>query len=651
MCGITGFVSGAPLAETDRHVLMGMTASLVHRGPDSSDTWMDMQAGVAFGHRRLSIVDLSEAGAQPMHDASGRYVITYNGEIYNFPELRRDLEAAGIAFRGHSDTEVMLEAFAHWGVETTLPRLNGIFAFALWDRQTRTLTLARDHVGIKPLYWGWADGALLFASELKAFRAHPAFKADINRDAVAAYMRFNYIPQPHAIYQDAAKLPPGTLLTCDFSSGRAGKPKITSYWDALSVAQAAAASPYQGTADEAVNDLERLLLDAIDHQMVSDVPLGAFLSGGVDSSAVVALMQAQSAQPVRTFSIGFSEDGFNEAPHAAEVARHLKTDHTELYLTARDALDVVPSLPQMYDEPFADSSQIPTYLVSALARKHVTVSLSGDGGDELFAGYNRYVWGRTIWRTIRTLPLPVRRAAASAMRSLSPGSWNAIARPIPARLKPGNPGDALYKLASVIELDGPGAVYRRLVSNWMSPEDVVLNATEPKGILWDASLSDRFPEPISRMQATDLVTYLPDDILTKVDRASMATSLEARVPLLDPRIIEFAWKLPLSMKLRDGGSKWALRQVLYRHVPANLIDRPKMGFGVPIGDWLRGPLRDWAEDLLTEKRLREDGLFDPKIIRHHWEDHLSGRRNWHYMMWSVLMMQAWLDHWKSPPGD
>ncbi|GAB5502420.1 asparagine synthase (glutamine-hydrolyzing) [Pyruvatibacter sp.] len=651
MCGITGFATGKHLSADDARILQGMTDALVHRGPDADGMWSDPEAGVAFGHRRLSIVDLSEAGAQPMHDASGRYVITYNGEIYNFPALRKDLEAVGVTFRGHSDTEVLIEACAYWGIEATLKRLNGIFAFGLWDRQQRSLTLARDHIGIKPLYWAKAGSTLLFASELKSMHAHPQFNTAINRNAVAAFMRFNYIPQPHSIYQGAHKLPPGCYLTCDLSGGAPSEPVIKTYWDGLETAEQAAADPFTGSPEEAVDQLSDLLHDAIGQQMISDVPLGAFLSGGIDSSTVVALMQAQSSQPVRTFSIGFSEEGFNEAHHAAEVAKHLGTDHTELYLSSRDALDVVPQLADMYDEPFADSSQIPTYLVSKLARQHVTVSLSGDGGDELFAGYNRYVWGRTLWRTIRTLPLPVRRLVSRSIRGLSPARWNQLTRPIPGKIKPGNPGDALYKLASVVELDGPGAIYRRLVSNWMSPEDVVQQSTEPPGLLWDETMRERFKEPISRMQATDLMTYLPDDILTKVDRASMATSLEARVPLLDPRLIEFAWRLPLSMKLRDGQSKWALRQVLYRHVPQSLIDRPKMGFGVPVGDWLRGPLRDWAEHLLDEKRLREQGLFDPKIVRTHWEDHLSGRRNWHYMMWSVLMMEAWLDRWEhNPPG-
>jgi len=640
MCGISGFIDlkAQTSAEELTRIVAAMTETLFHRGPDDGGHWVDPAAGVALGHRRLSIVDLSPAGHQPMVAANGRYVIVYNGEVYNSRELSDELLRAGITFRGHSDTEAILEGCALWGVPATAARLNGMFAFALWDRVERTLSLVRDRVGIKPLYWGKADDLILFGSELKALCAHPAFHPEIDRDAVAGYLRHNYVPGPSSIYRGVHKLQPGHSLTL----GQDGIPHIESYWDARAIARTNGARRLAISDAEATDRLDALLRDAIGRQMVADVPLGAFLSGGIDSSTVVALMQAQSAAPIKTFSIGFHEDGYNEAEFAKAVAGHLGTDHTELYVDSRQALDVIPRLPQFYDEPFADSSQIPTFLVSEMTRRQVTVALSGDGGDELFAGYNRYVMGRTLWNRLKPLPLGLRKTIARTMCAIPPGMWERVFAPVPRRYLPAQIADKMYKLANVLAVSGPDALYRHLVSQWDDPESIVLNGHEPKGALWDAGMGDDFPNVVERMQCWDILTYLPDDILTKVDRASMAVALESRVPLLDHRVAEFAWSLPFDMKIRQGQGKWLLRQVLYRYVPKELIERPKMGFGVPIAAWLRGPLRDWAEDLLDEGRLVREGFFAPVPIRRKWEEHLSGRRNWQYPLWTVLMFQAWL---------
>lgn len=639
MCGIAGFhafAEGSPEA-MDRCVRR-MTDVLEKRGPDSHGYWSDPQAGVALGHRRLAIVDLSPLGHQPMVSASGRSVIAYNGEIYNFAELRADLEARGVAFRGRSDTEVLVEACEAFGVENAVRRCIGMFAFAFWDRRTRTLTLARDRLGIKPLYWGYAGETLVFGSELKALREHPAFAAEIDRDALAAYLRHNYIPAPRSIHRGVRKLQPGCLLVV-----RAGsEPVEAPFWSMADVVRRGQEERRAIGDAEAIDELETLLRDAVGRRMIADVPLGAFLSGGVDSSTVVALMQEQSSRPVRTFSIGFHEDGYDEARHAAAVADHLKTDHTELYVDPARAREVIPQLPEMFDEPFADSSQIPTYLVSQMTRRHVTVSLSGDGGDELFAGYNRYTLARDLWRRVGWMPRPLRRAAAGMIRAVPPSAWTRLFEAVPAALRPPQAGDKLHKLAGVLG-GGPGELYRSLVSQWPDPAALVPGAREPEGPLSDMSVAASVPDLVERMQYLDTITYLPDDILTKVDRASMAVSLEARVPLLDHRVVDFAWRLPMHFKIRDGETKWLLRQVLYRRVPRALIERPKMGFGVPIDAWLRGPLRDWAESLLDEGRLRSEGFLDPEPVRRRWSEHLSGRRNWQYAIWTVLMFQAWLE--------
>lgn len=644
MCGICGFVDGAgdrPAADIAA-LVAAMAATLARRGPDGEGVWVDAAAGVGLGHRRLAIIDLSPGGRQPRVSADGRLVITYNGEIYNYRELRAELETAGHRFESQSDTEVLVEACAAWGVEHAVERLVGIFAFALWDRASRTLTLARDHLGVKPLYWTWTGGRLLFGSELKALRAHPGWLPELDRDAVAAYLRFNYVPAPRTIHKGVFKLEPGCRLTL-----RAGaEPVVTRYWDLRTVARAGLADRLEDLSDaEAVDRLETLLRDAVGRQMVADVPLGAFLSGGIDSSVVAALMQTQSPRPVRSFTIGFHDPGYDEARQAKAVAAHLGTDHTELYVEPSHALDVIPRLPEWFDEPFADVSQIPTFLVAEMTRRHVTVALSGDGGDELFAGYNRYLWGDAVWRRLGRLPGGLRAGLAGALTALPPARWDAVFRMVPARLRPRQAGEKLHKLARVLGHDRPDALYRGLVSQWDEPAALVPGAVEPRGILWDAAVAAEVPDFMERMQLFDSLTYLPDDILTKVDRASMANGLEARVPLLDHRLVAFAWRLPRRFKLRDGTGKWLLRQVLYRHVPPALVDRPKMGFAVPLDAWLRGPLRDWAEALLDERRLREEGLLEPGPIRRLWAEHLSGTRNGQYPLWGVLMLQAWRERW------
>jgi asparagine synthase (glutamine-hydrolysing) len=646
MCGFCGFIQIdrviEPAAMTA--VVERMADTLRHRGPDDRGSWIDANAGIALGHRRLSIIDLSPEGHQPMKSPSGRYVIAYNGEIYNFRELRLELDRAGFAWRGHSDTEVMLAAIEAWGLDAALRRFNGMFAFALWDRHEQALHLARDRLGEKPLYYGWSGKTFLFGSELKALRAHPAWRAEIDRNALAAYLRHNYVPAPHSIYSGIAKLAPAHRLRIALTDARAPTP--APYWSLRDAAESGVANPQDVNDDGAIDELDRLLRDAVARRMVADVPVGVFLSGGIDSSTVVALMQAQSSRPVRSFSIGFNEEGYNEARHAKAVAQHLGTDHTELYVTSSEAMSVIPMLPAMYDEPFADSSQIPTFLVSQLARKHVTVTLSGDGGDELFCGYVRYFWGRRIWNRIGRLPYRLRTLTANALNTLSPGSWNKVFagmnRLVPLAALGELTGDRVHKLAEVLALPTPEALYHGLVSHWSAPESIVYRSREAATALSDRAQWAKLPDFTQRMMYLDAVTYLPDDILVKVDRASMAVGLEARVPLLDHRVVEFAWRVPLSRTNRNDQGKWLLRQVLHRYVPQHLIDRPKMGFGVPIDSWLRGPLRGWAEDLLNEQRLREQGYFDPAPIRAKWTEHLAGGRNWQYWLWDILMFQAWL---------
>lgn len=656
MCGFAGFMGAGPFPAKGEPtaLLKRMADSIMYRGPDDAGYWCDGERGIALGHRRLSILDLSPAGHQPMQSSAGRYVIAFNGEIYNHLMMRQELESAGTAlvWRGHSDTETLLAGFDAWGIQATVERAVGMFAFAVWDRQMGSLTLGRDRIGEKPLYYGWQGrgnrAVFLFGSELKALRAHPVFENVIDRGALCLQMRHSYIPAPHSIYRGIAKLPPGCLLTV---SAALPEPKLATYWSGARQVVAGAASPFGGTPDQAVDHLETLLKDAVGAQMMADVPLGAFLSGGVDSSTIVALMQAQSSRPVKTFSIGFHEEGYNEAEYAKAVARHLGTDHTELYVNAAQAQSVIPRLQSMYDEPFSDSSQLPTFLVSQLAREHVTVSLSGDAGDELFCGYTRYQLAAKLWKTINAAPLPLRRLVARGITSVPVESWtrmaDTMARYLPRSMRLANTGDKLHKGAKVITSPTLDALYLGLVSHCDDPASLVIGGTEPPTLLKGKAPSLSGLDGIQRMMALDLLTYLPDDILVKVDRAAMSVSLETRVPFLDHRVVEFAWTLPQSMKLRDGVSKWALRQVLYRHVPKALIERPKMGFGVPIGSWLRGPLRDWCETLLDESRLRREGFFDPAQVTRKWHEHLSGQRNWQYHLWDVLMFQSWIEQQSS----
>jgi asparagine synthase (glutamine-hydrolysing) len=644
MCGIAGMVDwrAATSADALRSIAEAMIETVRHRGPDAGDVWVEAEGGVALGQRRLAIIDLSPGGAQPMHSADRRFVITFNGEIYNYRDIRRELQAAGHSMRSDSDTEVLLEACALWGVEAAIERAIGMFAFALWDRKTRSLTLARDRLGIKPLYYAATPERILFASQLKAFRPTPHWKPTIDEDAVVGYLRHAYIAQPRTIYREAEKLAPGHILT--LRGGSTSSPKC--FWDLRGIAAAGQRRNDPGPDPrEAADRLDALLRDSVKLRMIADVPLGAFLSGGIDSSTVVALMQAQSTRSVKTFSIGFHESGYDEAQCAKQVAAHLGTDHTEFYVEPRHALDVIPHLADWFDEPFADPSQIPTYLVSELTRKHVTVALSGDGGDELFAGYNRYVWAERLARAVNLVPRPLRGASAAALRALAPQTWNRLFGFVPAAWRPALPGDKLHKITTLLDNPQPDAIYRRLVSQWERPEEVAAAGHEPRGPMWDPTIAHDFPDLVPRMQLLDMITYLPDDILTKVDRATMAVGLEGRVPLLDHRVVAYSWSLPLEFKLRGGRSKWLLRQVLDRYVPRSLIDRPKMGFGVPIDAWLRGPLREWAESLLAPARLASDGFVRVEPVRRAWKEHLEGSRNWQYPLWTVLMLQAWRARW------
>jgi len=645
MCGIAGMLQKDLKHSEWEEYLRLMTNSIIHRGPDDWGLWYNAEAGVGLGHRRLSILDLSPLGHQPMVSKSGRYIIVFNGEVYNFNELGRELQSYGHTFRGHSDTEVMLAAIEQWGIEGAVPRFIGMFAFAVWDQKERKLYLVRDRLGIKPLYYGWCSGAFVFGSELKVFKGHPDFSAEINRDSMTLLLRYNYIPAPFSIYKGIYKLPPGSILSIS-SSPEPAILSLDQYWSLQKIAEQGTIEQFGGTLNEAAEELDKLLRDAIKLRMIADVPLGAFLSGGVDSSTVVAVMQSLSRIPVKTFSIGFYEKSYNEATYAKDVANHLATDHTELYVTPEQAMSVITKLPSLYDEPFSDASQIPTFLVSELARQHVTVSLSGDGGDELFGGYNRYFWGRSVWQKMGWIPKHLRNFLSKSLKVLPPEKWQSLfeSMPImPNQLKQKNMGDKIHKLSEILAVNGPDELYLGLVSHWKDPSGVVIGSSEPVTLLKDPDKWPIISDYTQRMMYFDLLTYLPDDILTKVDRASMGVSLEARVPLLDHRLVEFAGRLPLSMKIRGSQGKLLLRKVLYKYVPKELIERPKMGFGVPIDSWLRGPLRDWAYDYLNPERLKREGYFRPEPIGRLWKEHLSGTRNWQYYLWDILMFQTWLE--------
>jgi len=648
MCGIAGFwTQRGNNRETLKEEIIKMTKTLAHRGPDDEGFYIDKKVDIALGHRRLSILDLSPKGHQPMISFSDRYVIVYNGEIYNYKELKKEIENNfDIKFKSDTDTEVILAGFEVWGVEETLKRINGMFAFALWDKKEKELFLARDRIGIKPLYYGVQNGILFFASELKAIRANRFFKPEIDRNALALFFRHNYIPAPYSIYRNIKKLEPGYYAVIDKNLNI----KIRRYWDIEKIVEDGIKNPIDLSEKEATLELEKLLLDSVKKRMIADVPLGAFLSGGIDSSTVVALMQAQSNIPVKTFTIGFYEDDYNEAKFAKELAKYLGTDHTELYVTPKEAMDVIPKLSDIYDEPFSDSSQIPTFLVSQLTKRYVTVSLSGDGGDELFGGYNRYFRTSNTWNRINFIPYVVRLRLSKMISLFSPRFIDRVLKPVkviaPKQVKNILSGDKVLKFSKILTSRNPDELYKKLISHWKNPEKLVFNSKEPKTILDDfLRVKDFIPNFKDRMMFFDFMTYLPDDILTKVDRASMAVSLEARVPILDHRIVEFSKKLPLNFKIKNGKSKWILRQVLYRYVPKELVERPKMGFGVPIDNWIRDPLRDWAEDLLDEKKIKRDEFLNPEPIRKLWKEHLSGKRNWQYLLWDVLMFQAWKERW------
>jgi asparagine synthase (glutamine-hydrolysing) len=641
MCGITGFLdtTRAMGSQALHGIAREMAASMIHRGPDDEGTYADETIGLAFGFRRLSIIDLTPAGHQPMISTSGRSAVAFNGEIYNAETLRPTLLGRGITFRGHSDTEILLEFAECFGLEATLAKLVGMFAIAFHDRATRAIWLARDRMGEKPLYIGRFGRTVMFASELRCFRKHPEFRPEIDPASLSAYMRFGYVPNPRAIFKNVEMLPPGGLarITAD------GEITISRYWRADDAASAAKADPFKGSDADAVEALDRVLRDAVRGCMAADVPLGAFLSGGVDSSTVVALMQAQSSRPVRTFSIGFHVDGFDEAPYARAIAQHLGTGHEERYFTAQDMIDLVPSIPDIYDEPFADSSQLPTYIVSKMARRHVTVSLSGDGGDESFAGYTRYGQIATLNKIAGVSPAlsaPLGRVVNRLMNTHVLTSARALMPPVfCARV------DRWSARLNEVQHPHPfESVYRRLLSQGLPPEELLVASAEQAAEFWSGTFAERFPGAVERAQIIDTMTYLPDDILTKVDRASMAVSLEARAPLLDHRVVGFAWRLPHHLKMRGADTKWALKQVLHRYVPRKLVERPKMGFGVPIDVWLRGPLRDWAESLIDERRLAAEGTFAVNTVRLLWKRHLSGEQ-WQYPLWVILMFQAWRERW------
>jgi asparagine synthase (glutamine-hydrolysing) len=647
MCGIVGFWSGAVRPSVPEETVGAMADCLTHRGPDSRGVWCDDEAGVALGHRRLAVVDLSPSGAQPMTSSGGRWVIILNGEIYNYRTLRDELHALGCSFRGDSDTEVLLAAIEEWGAEAAIARSAGMFALALWDIRERRLYLTRDRLGEKPLYVASTAGGILFASELKAFQRHPAWEGRVSHAGLHEFLRYGYVPTSACVYEHVRKVVPGTIEVYQArSEAEITLSRVVTYWSARDVVTAGAGNRLSTPPSALVDDLDSVLRTVIGEQMVADVPLGAFLSGGIDSSLIVALMQRQGGSPVRTFSIGFDVPDYDEAPHAKAVAAHLGTNHTELYVTSREAMDVVERLPAIYDEPFADSSQIPTFLVAQMARRHVTVSLSGDGGDEVFGGYNRYAWTERAWRKMGVVPMALRRAAARTMQAGSPEFWDvvgaAVGRVAPS-LRMRTYGDKVHKLSRLLQLTSRESMYEEMISSWSIPSRALHGRTHGETKAAGRAWPSENLNFVEQMMLADLTGYLRDDILVKVDRAAMAVSLETRAPFIDHRVVEFAARLPYDVKVRGGTTKWILRELLHRYVPAALVERPKMGFGVPLHVWLRGDLRDWAEALLEPGRLKNEGYFDPKAIHAVWGAHVSGRTNALPQIWPVLMFQAWYE--------
>lgn len=629
MCGITGIVFES---SRDRlNDIKAMASTLQHRGPDDHGIWVNRERGIALGFRRLSIIDLSQAGHQPMHSASDRFTIVFNGEIYNFKEIAAELLQGGWSFRGHSDTEVLLASIETWGLQKSLEKFNGMFAFALWDNQEEVLYLARDRFGEKPLYWGWSGNSLLFASELKALKQYQTLHLEIDRHSLNLFMRYSYIPAPYTIYKNIEKVEPGYYLRIN----RNKKIEKTAYWSATETAKKVIRNTIRVSEGDSLDLLEKALKRSISLRSIADVPLGTFLSGGIDSSLVTALMQANSDKPIHTFTIGFGEKQYNEAPRAKAIAMHLGTHHTELYVTNREAQDVIPKLPHLYDEPFADSSQIPTYLISQLARQSVTVCLSGDGGDELFGGYNRYTWGPSLYENAHRLPSFLRNGLGNFLNGMNnrfPPSVKGAA----LRNKIGKASEALSAAGSLADF------YTSLTSVIRNPNDLVLEGGSGYPITGIKGLQERKGESASWMMMADILTYLPGDILTKVDRASMGNSLEARTPFLDPDLFELAWALPPHLKIQGKKGKIALRKVLYKYVPEQLVEHPKAGFAIPIGEWLLGPLKGWAEELLSESRIKEQGYLNVHMVREYWDDHCSKRRDRTHEIWNILMFQAWL---------
>lgn len=654
MCGFAGYAGGRAAGNEEqwRSLLSSMGESLKHRGPDDQGVWFDVERGIGFAHRRLSILDVSSAGHQPMVSSTDRYVIAYNGEIYNHLDLRCELEEftkqqSGLQWTGHSDTETLLAAIECWGIVPTLKKCVGMFAFSLWDKKRKCLTLARDRLGEKPLYYGWQQNVFLFGSELKALRIHPQFKGEIDKRSLAAQLSLGYIPSPASIYRGIKKLPPGCYVEVDGVEGwsPSNMSEPTQYWSIESVVDQANGNPFVGELPQAEDELEALLLNSVHQQMLSDVPLGAFLSGGIDSSLIASMMQAQATQPIKTFTVGFDDPAYDESEQARTIASYLGTDHTEIIVTEQQALEIVPKLATIYDEPYSDSSQIPTCLVAMIAREEVSVALSGDGGDEMFGGYSRYATAKNVWGHLERMPKFAKMLTEFGLSTMPVTLMNRAGRMVESALGKTQSrhlfGDRVRKSARLLSVQSSDELYASLIAHWTKDTGVLL-----EDIVWPEVNIEAVPqEPIfeNRMMQRDLVSYLPDDILVKTDRASMHVGLETRVPLLSHEVVAFSARLPLQMKMDDEGGKKILKNILERYIPKEMFDRPKRGFSAPVGRWLRGPLRQWAEELISEDRLRAEGLLDPRPIRQKWHEHLSGERNWHHQLWDVLMFQAWLE--------